>query len=253
MSLLEVDRLCAGYGDVQVLWDVTLALEEHHTTCLVGANGAGKTTLLRAIVGQLSPKSGQVRYHGRGVGRLKPYQKAGMGLVLVPEGRQLFTTLSVRENLDLGATPAHSRAAYKHNLEWVLELFPRLRERLGQEAGTLSGGEQQMLAIGRGLMGSPDVLLLDEPSLGLAPVAVISLYQIVRQLKQTGLTILLVEQNLHLALAMSEAAYVLSEGRIVLSGPSSTIRDMPEVQAAYLGGPQPSAAAAANLEPVAAA
>src|SRR5581483_6253757 len=197
MSLLAVETVSAGYGELQVLWDVSLALEEHQTTCLVGANGAGKTTLLRSIVVQLVLKSGRVAYKDHDVSRLKPYQKADLGLVLVPEGRQLFTTLTVRENLDLGATPARSRAGYSRNLEWVLELFPRLHERLSQEAGTLSGGEQQMLAIARGLMATPEVLLLDEPSLVLAPVAVIGLYQVIRQLQKTGLTILLVEQNLH--------------------------------------------------------
>ncbi|MBI4494581.1 MAG: ABC transporter ATP-binding protein [Chloroflexi bacterium] len=235
MSLLSVERLCAGYGEVQVLWDVSLALEAGQTTCLVGANGAGKTTLLRAIMGQLPARSGTVTYDGREVTTLPTHQKAGLGLVLVPEGRQLFTSLTVQENLDLGATPHQGRAAYAHNLKWVYDLFPRLAERRNQKAGTLSGGEQQMLAIGRGLMASPRVLMLDELSLGLAPVLVITLYQIIWQLKDAGITMLLVEQNVHMAMAVSDQAYVLSEGRITLSGPAAQVRDRPEVRQAYLG------------------
>jgi branched-chain amino acid transport system ATP-binding protein len=231
--LLCVEQLSAGYGEVQVLWDVSLALEEGRTTCLVGANGVGKTTLLRALMGLIPTKSGVAIYGGRDILRLPVHRKADMGLVLVPEGRQLFTNLTVEANLKLGATPKAGRARYRQNLEF--ELFPRLKDRRAQVAGTLSGGEQQMLAIARGLMASPRVLMLDEPSLGLAPVMVLNLFQIIHQLKQAGLTLLLIEQNLHMALAVSDDAYVLSEGRITLSGPAAELRDMPEVRHAYLG------------------
>ena len=235
VPILAVDQVSAGYGDVQVLWDVSLALQAGETTCLVGANGAGKTTLLRTIMGQIAAESGSVIYEGEGITHLPTHRRVDLGLALVPEGRQLFTNLTVQENLNLGATPKAGRACYPETLDWVFQLFPRLKERRQQAAGTLSGGEQQMLAIGRALMASPRVLMLDEPSLGLAPTLVLSVFQIIKQLQATGLTMLLVEQNLHLALAVGQQAYVLSEGRVAVSGPAAKVREMPEVRKAYLG------------------
>jgi branched-chain amino acid transport system ATP-binding protein len=235
VPLLSIEHLSAGYGQVQVLRDVSLALEEGRTTCLVGANGVGKTTLLRSLMGLIPTTSGVALYGGRNILRLPVHRKADLGLVLVPEGRQLFTNLTVEANLKLGATPKAARARYRHNLEWSYHLFPRLKERRKQVAGTLSGGEQQMLAIARGLMASPRVLLLDEPSLGLAPVMVLNLFQIIRQLQQAGLTLLLVEQNVRMALAISDHAYVLSDGRITLSGRATELQDLPAVRRAYLG------------------
>jgi len=235
IPLLAVERLSAGYGELQVLSDVSLTLTEGRTTCLVGANGAGKTTLLRALMGLIPPLSGAMTYADQSLLRMPVHRRADLGLVLVPEGRQLFTSMSVEANLKLGATPKAARAKYREHLAWVYDLFPRLKDRRNQLAGTLSGGEQQMLAIARGLMASPRVLMLDEPSLGLAPAMVLNLFQIIRTLRDSGLTLLLVEQNLRMALAISDDAYVLSEGRIVLSGPAREVRDHPEVRRAYLG------------------
>jgi branched-chain amino acid transport system ATP-binding protein len=235
MTVLDVRGVTGGYGEVTILRDVSLALEEGSTTCVVGANGAGKTTLVRAIMGQVRSTTGTVTYDGRDVTSLPTHRKAGLGLILVPEGRQLFSSLTVRENLNLGATPARARAHRARNFDWVLSLFPRLEERLEQQAGTLSGGEQQMLAVGRGLMAEPRLLMLDEPSLGLAPVMVQSLYGVLRQLQEANLTILLVEQNVPLAMSMSRRAYVLSEGRVVLNGEPAELQAKPEMRKAYLG------------------
>jgi branched-chain amino acid transport system ATP-binding protein len=235
MTILEVRGVTGGYGEVTILRDVSLTLEEGSTTCVVGANGAGKTTLVRAIMGQVRPSAGTVAYDGRDVTSLPTHRKAGLGLILVPEGRQLFSSLTVRENLNLGATPTRARAHRTRNFDWVLSLFPRLEERLEQQAGTLSGGEQQMLAVGRGLMAEPRLLMLDEPSLGLAPVMVQSLYGVLRQLQEANLTILLVEQNVPLAMSMSRRAYVLSEGRVVLNGEPAELQAKPEMRKAYLG------------------
>ncbi len=235
MMILEAQNLSSGYGEVQILWDVSLALQQGRLTTVVGSNGAGKTTLLRTLMGLVKPWNGKVTFDGKDVTNLPPHKKAEMGLVLIPEGRQLFTEMTVLENLEMGATPARARPKMKENLERVFELFPRLKERMHQKAGTLSGGEQQMLAIGRGIMADPIVLMLDEPSLGLAPLLVIELFDIIRRLKEAGLTMLLVEQNVHLALAVSDYAYVLSEGRVNIEGEAEVVRQMDEVRAAYLG------------------
>lgn len=233
--VLEVTELEAGYGEVQVIWGVSLAVEESRMTTLVGANGAGKTTTLRAVMGILKPLGGTVRFMGEDVTHLSPHTKAQMGMVLVPEGRQLFSDLSVEENLEMGAYAPRARSKFDANLKRVYELFPRLRERRRQAAGTLSGGEQQMLAVGRGLMSDPRVLMIDELSLGLAPVLAQSLFSTLKLLREQGLTILLVEQNVHLALALSDHAYVLSEGKVAISGPSREVARNEEVRRAYLG------------------
>jgi branched-chain amino acid transport system ATP-binding protein len=235
MALLEVHNLSSGYGEVQILWDVSLHLEAGQLTALVGSNGVGKTTLLRAIMGLLKPRVGSVHFKGRDVTRVPPHVKATQGIVLVPEGRQLFTDMSIHENLEMGAFTRHARGHFRENLARVYELFPRLQERASQKAGTLSGGEQQMLAVARGLMAQPEVLLLDELSLGLAPVLVLNLFQVLRRLKDEGLTMLLVEQNVQLALAISDYAFVLADGRIRQEGPSREVIRDEQVRQAYLG------------------
>jgi branched-chain amino acid transport system ATP-binding protein len=204
-------------------------------TTLVGSNGSGKTTLLRTVMGLLPAWKGNVRFDGRDVTRLSPHEKAQMGLVMVPEGRQLFTDMTVLENVEMGATPAGARAEYAKNVDWIFELFPRLKERRAQVAGTLSGGEQQMLAIARGLMAKPKIIMFDEPSLGLSPLFVLNLFEIIHRLKQEGLTMLLVEQNVQMALVVSDYAYVLTQGRVEIEGESKQVRNMPSVRKAYLG------------------
>jgi len=235
MTTLELQGIESGYGEVQILWGVSMRLEEGRLTSLVGSNGSGKTTLLRTATGLTPAWKGKVLFEGRDVTHLSPHEKAQMGLVLVPEGRQLFTDMTVVENLEMGATPGQARASYQQNLEWVFELFPRLKERRNQIAGTLSGGEQQMLAIARGLMSKPKLLMFDELSLGLSPLLVMNLFEVVRRLKEQGHTMLLVEQNVQMALAVSDYAYVLSNGRITIEGPAKEVRAMETVRQAYLG------------------
>jgi branched-chain amino acid transport system ATP-binding protein len=235
MALLEIQNLSSGYGEVQILWDVSLELEAGKLTALVGSNGVGKTTLLRSVVGLLRPWRGSVTFDDRDVTRLSPHAKAAQGMVLVPEGRQLFTEMSVYENLEMGAFTKRSQAHFHRNLEWVYGMFPILKERSGQKAGTLSGGEQQMLAVARGLMAQPEVLMCDELSLGLAPFLVLNLFEILQKLKAEGLTILLVEQNIQMALAISDYTYVLADGRVELEGPSREVAKNEHVRQAYLG------------------
>jgi branched-chain amino acid transport system ATP-binding protein len=235
MAILEIQDVNAGYGEVQILWGTSLTLEEGRLTSLVGTNGAGKTTLLRTVMGLNKAWQGSIRFNGEDVTRLTPHVKAERGLVLVPEGRQLFSNMSVAENLEMGASPQRARPHVKRNLERVFEMFPRLQERRTQTAGTLSGGEQQMLAVARGLMAEPIILMLDELSLGLAPVLVLDLFETMGQLKEAGLTMLLVEQNVQMALAVSEYTYVLAEGRIELEGPSRDVARNAHVRKAYLG------------------
>ena len=235
MALLEIQNISSGYGDVQILWDVSLNLERGKLTALVGSNGAGKTTLLRTAMSLLKPSQGSVTFDGRDVTRISPHNKAAQGMVLVPEGRQLFPSMNVYENLEMGAYSRRAKARFKENLEKVYDMLPRLKERADQKAGTLSGGEQQMLAVGRGLMAQPEILMFDELSLGLAPVLVLSLFEVLQRLKEEGLTMLLVEQNVQMALAVSEYAYVLAEGRIDLEGPSRDMARNEHVRQAYLG------------------
>jgi branched-chain amino acid transport system ATP-binding protein len=235
MAILEIHDIESGYGEVQILWDVNLKLEKGRLTSLVGANGVGKTTLLRTLMGTLRPWKGSIKFDGREISHLPPYRKPELGMVLVPEGRQLFTEMSVYENLEMGATNNRARPHIDRNLERVYQLFPRMKEREHQKAGTLSGGEQQMLAVARGLMAEPEILMFDELSLGLAPVLVLDLFQSVKLLREEGLTMLLVEQNVHMALSVSDYVYVLSEGRVTLEGPADEVARNPEVQKAYLG------------------
>jgi branched-chain amino acid transport system ATP-binding protein len=233
--LLKVENLEAGYDDVQVLWGISLAVARGAMTTLLGANGAGKTTTLRAVTGSLHPRGGRVLFAGDDVTHLPAHAKAARGLVLVPEGRQLFSNMSVEENLELGAFSTRARQSFSRQLDQVYTLFPRLKERRRQKAGTFSGGEQQMLAIARGLMAVPDILIIDELSLGLAPVVVQQLVETLKALKAAGVTVLLVEQNLHLALALCDYAYVIAEGRPFLEGPCAEMAAKPEIRQAYLG------------------
>ncbi len=235
MALLEVKDLTSGYGEVQILWGPNMSLEKGKLTCLVGGNGVGKTTLLRTIMGLLHPWSGSVVFDGRNISHLPAHLKADMGLVLVPEGRQLFTDMTVYENLEMGATSQKARPHFARNLERVYVMFPRLKERAVQKAGTLSGGEQQMLAVARGIMAEPSILFIDELSLGLAPVLVLSLFDSLKQLREQGLTILLVEQNIQLALAISDYGYVIVEGKIILEGAAHTLIKDKNIREAYLG------------------
>ncbi len=233
--ILCVEGLEAGYGEVQVLWSISLAASGRQLTTIVGANGVGKTTTLRAIAGSLKPWGGRVLFKGEDVTRLPPHDKAARGLVLVPEGRQLFNSMTVEENLEMGAYTKRAASGYARRVEHVYSLFPRLRERRGQRAGTLSGGEQQMLAIARGLMCDPELIIIDELSLGLAPLVVHELFEKLQGLKDEGLTILLVEQNVHLAFSLSDYAYVIAEGRLFTEGPPAQLESQPEIRRAYLG------------------
>ena len=235
MAFLEIRDLSSGYGELQILWGVSIELEAGKLTALVGSNGVGKTTLLRSVVGLLRPWQGSVTFDGRDLTRVSPHAKAAQGLVLVPEGRQLFTEMSVYENLEMGAFTKRAQAHFQQHLERVYHMFPVLQQRRNQKAGTLSGGEQQMLAVARGLMAEPDILMFDELSLGLAPFLVLELFGILQRLRDEGLTMLLVEQNVQMALAISDYAYVLADGRVVLEGPSREIAKEEYVKEAYLG------------------
>ena len=234
-ALLRVEGLEAGYGEVQVLWGISLGASRGHLTTIVGANGVGKTTALRAIAGSIRPWGGRVLFKGEDVTRLSPHEKAARGIVLVPEGRQLFASMSVEENLEMGAYTRRAARGYAARLEHIFALFPRLKERRRQRAGTFSGGEQQMLAIARGLMSDPELVIIDELSLGLAPVVVHELFAKLRALKEEGLTILLVEQNVHLAFSLSDYAYVVAEGRLFTEGLPAELESQPEIRRAYLG------------------
>jgi len=232
---VEIQGLESGYGEIQVLWGISLSVRAGKLTTIIGANGAGKTTTLRTMMGSVRPWGGRILLDGQDVTRMPPHAKAERGLVLVPEGRQLFGTLTVQENLELGAYSRRARGRMKQNMSRVFELFPRLEQRLRQRAATLSGGEQQMLAVGRGLMEEPRVLMIDELSLGLAPVLAQQLFLTLKKLKQEGLTMVLVEQNIHLALALSDYTYVLAEGRVHMQGCAREVANSEEVRRAYLG------------------
>ena len=236
-ALLEVEGLRAGYGRTEVLHDMSLHVDEGEVVALVGANAAGKTTLLRTLTGIVPPTAGSIRFKGREIGGLPSSEIARAGVAHVPEGRQLFPEMSVLENLELGAmatAPAWAQRA--QTLEWVVGLFPRLGERLHQHAGTMSGGEQQQVAIARALMARPTLLLVDEPSAGLAPVLVQTVFRALRQIHdQQGVAILVVEQNVPLSLRLARRGYVIELGRLTLEGPSERLLADPHVQAAYLG------------------
>lgn len=233
--MLRLTDVTAGYGPITALRDVSLEVGEGEVIALLGANGAGKTTLLRTISAVLRPTAGSVEFDGRRIDRLPADRVVGLGLAHVPEGRQIFPELTVAENLRLGAYRRRDRARVKRDLERVLSIFPILRERYGQPGGTLSGGEQQMLAIARALMAAPRLLLLDEPSMGLAPLVVQRIFAVIREIHAAGVTVLMAEQNAHMALAAADRAYVLQSGAVRLSGPAVELKDNPEVRHLYLG------------------
>lgn len=233
--LLEVNDLHVSYGAIRALKGVNCQVEEGEIVALIGANGAGKTTTLRTISGLIRPQNGVISYKGQAITKVPPHQIVNLGISQVPEGRHVFTRMTVLENLEMGAYIRKDKANVKKDIQNIFERFPRLLERKGQLAGTLSGGEQQMLAMGRALMSRPNVLLLDEPSMGLAPMLVQEIFSIIQEINKAGTTILLVEQNAHMALSIANRAYVLETGEVVLSGLAKELANNPEVKKAYLG------------------
>ena len=238
--MLKIENLHAAYGKVEVLHGISLEVPKGKVVTLIGSNGAGKTTTMRAISGMIAPSAGEISLNGSRIDGLEPYHIAKRGLAHSPEGRRVFATMSVTDNLILGAFPrltgSRPRGDVKGDLERAMELFPRLKERRAQLAGTLSGGEQQMLAMARAVMLNPDVVLLDEPSMGLAPILVEEVFRIISRLKGEGVTMLLVEQFAAAALGVADYGYVLENGRIAVHGPAAQLKDDPAVKAAYLGG-----------------
>jgi len=233
--MLQIDELSTGYGRTQVLWDLSLKVDEGEFVALIGANGAGKSTLLRAISGIIRPWSGTITFDDKRIDTASPNDIVDMGLSHIPESRRLFTDMSIRENLEMGAYPKRSWKQREQTMEEVFELFPRLKERAGQLARTLSGGEQQMLAMGRGLMSRPRMVIVDEPSNGLAPKVVTEVFEILQSMRKTGITILLVEQNVRQTLQIADRAYVLENGHLALEGACSMLRESDHVRKAYLG------------------
>ncbi|EPR44523.1 ABC transporter related protein [Desulfovibrio sp. X2] len=235
MSLLEVSNIDVAYGDVQVIYDLSLKVEEGEVVSIIGGNGAGKSTLLKTLSGLLKPRAGSVSFEGAAIQGAAPEAIVDKGLIHVPEGRRLFSLMSVRDNLVVGAYNARAKAREEKTLREVYSMFPRLLERQDQLAMTLSGGEQQMVAIGRGLMAVPRLLMLDEPSLGLAPILIKEIFKNVRKIAEAGTTVLLVEQDVRHSLALSDRGYVLEHGRIVMEGPAKELVDNPHIKTAYLG------------------
>jgi branched-chain amino acid transport system ATP-binding protein len=233
--MLEVNGIDVFYGNVQALWDVSFRVERGEVVTIIGANGAGKSTTLRTVSGLMRPRQGQVVFEGIDITRIAPNDRVGRGIVLVPEARQLWPAMSVLENLEMGAYKSAARRVRATTLENVFTMFPVLKERLRQKAGTLSGGEQQMCAIGRGLMACPRLLLLDEPALGLAPMMVRDVFSSLRTISQQGVTIVLVEQNVPHALALADRAFVLETGRVTLSGPARDLVNDSRIRDGYLG------------------
>ena len=235
MSLLSLNHVHISYGGIKAVKGITLNVDAHELVCLIGANGAGKSTTLKAISGLLVPTAGIIRYDNENIGGRAAHEIAGKGLRLVPEGRGVFPILTIEENLQMGAYTRSDKRGIAQDIEHMFTLFPRLRERRAQTAGTLSGGEQQMLAIGRALMARPKLLLLDEPSMGLAPIMVQKIFEVVREVSKTGVTIFLIEQNARLALEVSSRGYVMDGGLITLEGESKALLANPKVREAYLG------------------
>jgi branched-chain amino acid transport system ATP-binding protein len=233
--MLEIRKLSFAYGDLQVLWDVDLEIKQGEIVTVVGANGAGKSTILRNVSRMVKPGSGSIRFLDEELGRLQSHEVVARGLIQVPEARRIFSEMSVEENLRMGSYLPAVRPDRARNMERVFSLFPRLAERRRQLGGTMSGGEQQMLAIGRGLMANPKLLLLDEPSLGLSPLFVRNIFEIIKQINAQGTTIMLVEQNVYQSLRISHRAYVLETGRVVLTGSGAELLDNDHVRKAFLG------------------
>ena len=233
--LLKVNKINVFYGDLQALWDVSFEVYEGEKVVIVGANGAGKTTTLKTISGLLRPRSGTIEFMGQRIDRLPAHKIVELGIAHVPEGRRLFPKMTVLENLEMGAYTKRAREKFEDTLEWVFSIFPVLKERKNQIAGTMSGGERQMLAIARGLMSRPKLLMLDEPSLGLAPKLVLKTFEVIQRISEEGVTILLVEQNVRHALELADRGYVLETGRITLSGTGEELLNNDYVKKAYLG------------------
>lgn len=233
--MLELQDLYVYYGSIRALNGISVQVNEGELVALIGSNGAGKSTTLKAISGLLRPRQGSIRFQGQDITHLATDRIVALGISHCPEGRRIFGGLTVHENLRLGTVQRKNGQTTANDLEWILQLFPRLKERLYQAGGTLSGGEQQMLAIGRALMSRPQLLLLDEPSLGLAPLMVEHIFKVIHELKQQGKTILLVEQNIHQALDAADRAYVIETGRITLTGPAEELKHNPQVEHSYLG------------------
>ncbi len=236
MALLELDNVHSYYGNIHALKGVSLTVDEGEIVCLIGGNGAGKTTTLRTITGLLRPREGSVRFNDEDALKYQAHELVAKGMAMVPEGRGVFQKLTVEENLEMGAFLRNDKDGIARDMERMYDLFPRLQERKKQVAGTLSGGEQQMLAIARALMSRPKILLMDEPSMGLAPVLVDLIFDTIEELNKQGMTILLVEQNALLALDVAHRGYVIETGRIVLADDAKALKDNPQVKKAYLGG-----------------
>jgi len=235
MAFLEIQEIHTYYGNIEALKGISLEVNEGECVTLIGSNGAGKSTTLRSISGLTPPRTGSIRLAGDEISQLPPQEIVRLGVCQSPEGRRCFSRMTVRENLELGAFLRRDSTGIQNDLDRVFELFPRLKERESQKAGTMSGGEQQMLAIGRALMGQPKLLLLDEPSMGIAPILVERIYETIAEINHQGTTILLVEQNANFALEVSKRGYVLETGRVAMSDSSSSLRTNPDVQKAYLG------------------
>ena len=233
--MLKVSGIDVFYGDLQVIWDVSFEVREREILVLVGANGAGKSTTLKTVSGLLKPRKGSIEFDGVRLDQLPPDKVIGHGVVHVPEARRLFREMSVEENLIMGSLAPEAKKKRYETMDWVYQLFPRMKERRKQPAGTLSGGEQQMCAIGRGLMALPRIMMFDEPSLGLSPILVQEVFEIAKRINKEGVTVLLVEQNVRQTLAMCDRAYVLENGRVVLEGTGRNLMDNPHVKEAYLG------------------
>ncbi len=235
MAGLIIEHVTAAYDKADVLQDVSLAARPGEITCILGANGSGKTTLIRSILGLTPPRSGSIRFDGDLLTGLATHRIIGKGIACIPEGRRVFPKMTVEENLRLGAYQEKDAGKIRARLEQAYEIFPRLRERIRQLAGTMSGGEQAMVSIGRGLMAAPRLLIIDEPSLGLSPLFVKENFNVIRRINQLGISVLLVEQNVHQTLAIAHAGYVLAQGRVVASGTAAELADDGEVRAAYFG------------------
>ncbi len=234
--LLELKNIEAAYGNIKALKGINLSVPEGKIVTLIGANGAGKSTTMKTIMGVMKPVAGDVLFKGKSITGMKTHAIVNQGVVLVPEGRQILQNMTVRENLEMGAYHRKDKEGIKEDLSKVFERFPRLFERQSQFGGTLSGGEQQMLAIGRAMMARPEVMLLDEPSMGLAPLVVQQIFDVIKDINHMGTTVLLVEQNARKALQIADYAYVMETGKIVMEGPAQEVADNPDVMAAYLGG-----------------
>ncbi len=235
MALLEIENLSVHYGDVQVIHNLSLTVEENEIVTLIGSNGSGKTTTVNALSGVLRSQSGTIHYEGASIGGMSAHERVARGLVQVPEGRMLFPQLTVRENLIMGSYPRHVRKQAAARMEMIFDLFPRLRERKRQAAGTLSGGEQQMVAIGRGLMAFPKLLILDEPSIGLAPLMVAEMFRVIREINRSGVAILLIEQNAVQSLQLARRGFVLEHGHLTHTGLSADLLKDDTIRSAYLG------------------